>query len=173
VTDGIIVAAATPTHSRREDPLTMTDQPATVQQHVDAPASAVWEVLADGWLYASWVVGTSRVRAVDPTWPQVGSQLHHSFGLWPLVINDRTEVLECLPETRLVLKARGWPAGEAKVDIQITDLGPSESMVSMQEDAIAGPALLVSQPIRQTLTVPRNKETLRRLALLAQGRSRS
>ena len=37
-----------------------------VTRTVDAPAEAVWAVLADGWLYASWVVGASRVREVDP-----------------------------------------------------------------------------------------------------------
>jgi hypothetical protein len=26
---------------------------------------AVFEVLADGWLYPGWVVGASRMRAVD------------------------------------------------------------------------------------------------------------
>ncbi len=29
-------------------------------------------MLSDGWLYASWVVGASRVRDVDPRWPSPG-----------------------------------------------------------------------------------------------------
>ena len=37
----------------------------TVTREVDAPAQAVWDVLADGWFYATWVVGASRVRGVD------------------------------------------------------------------------------------------------------------
>jgi uncharacterized protein YndB with AHSA1/START domain len=148
----------------------MPKQPATVQLNVDAPPQAVWEVLADGWTYASWVVGASRVRAVDANWPEVGSTLHHSVGVWPLLINDHTDVLECQPGSRLVLQARGWPTGEATVNIMISDLG-SRSLVSIQEDVSAGPVLTVPQPIRQAATVPRNRETLRRLGMLAQGRS--
>ncbi|CAA9372878.1 MAG: hypothetical protein AVDCRST_MAG75-240 [uncultured Propionibacteriaceae bacterium] len=148
----------------------MSSQPATVQHHVKAPADAVWDVLADGWTYASWVVGASRVRDVDPNWPEVGSSLHHSFGLWPLVINDRTDVLGCHPGKQLVLQARGWPTGEATVNIRIDDLGPRESLLSIQEDVSAGPVLLVPQPLRQAATVPRNRETLRRLGHLAEGR---
>ena len=37
----------------------------TVTRDVDAPGQAVWDVLADGWSYATWVVGASRVRDVD------------------------------------------------------------------------------------------------------------
>ena len=29
------------------------------------PPSAVWAVLADGWLYPVWVVGAARMREVD------------------------------------------------------------------------------------------------------------
>ncbi|HET9872879.1 MAG TPA: SRPBCC family protein [Propionibacteriaceae bacterium] len=148
----------------------MSNQPATVRHHAAASQAAVWDVLADGWTYASWVVGASRVRDVDANWPQVGSRLHHSFGVWPLVINDRTEVLESEPGSRLLLKARGWPTGEATVNITIAGLGPRESLLSIEEDATAGPALAIPQSIRQTLTVPRNKEALRRLGLLAAGR---
>ena len=48
----------------------MSDHPAqsrpTVSRPVAAPPEAVWAVLADGWQYGTWVVGASRVRAVDP-----------------------------------------------------------------------------------------------------------
>ena len=30
----------------------------------------VFRVLADGWLYPCWVVGASRMRKVEDTWPQ-------------------------------------------------------------------------------------------------------
>lgn len=145
---------------------------AKVELSADAGPSAVWEVLADGWTYASWVVGASRVRAVDPGWPAVGANIHHSFGPWPLVINDRTEVLECEPLRRLELKARGWPTGEATVEITVVPLGPSASRLIIAEDVTSGPALLVPKVVRQAITVPRNRETLRRLALLAAGRQR-
>ena len=46
----------------------------TVSRSVAAPAEAVWAVLADGWQYATWVVGASRVRAVDAGWPRAGTR---------------------------------------------------------------------------------------------------
>lgn len=45
----------------------------TISRRVDAPAEAVWSVLADGWSYANWVVGAARVRDVDPGWPAQGT----------------------------------------------------------------------------------------------------
>lgn len=86
-----------------------------VRRLVHAPPSAVWAVLSNGWLYPSWVVGASRMRAVDPAWPRVGARLHHSVGAWPLLISDSTSVVESVPEQRLVLQARGWPLGEARI----------------------------------------------------------
>ncbi|WP_254186274.1 SRPBCC family protein [Paenarthrobacter aromaticivorans] len=52
----------------------------TVTQLFRSSAADVWNVIADGWLYSGWVVGASRIRAVDDQWPQVGSKLHHSVG---------------------------------------------------------------------------------------------
>lgn len=148
----------------------MKDGAVTISRSVDAPAEAVWKVLADGWLYPLWVVGAARMRDVDPHWPAVGSELHHSVGNWPVLLDDRTEVLEVDPGRMLRLKARGWPAGAAYVVIEIESLG-SRSRVHIREDACEGPGLLVPKPLRQLAIAPRNKEALRRLALLAQGRS--
>ena len=94
-----------------------------VVRHVEAPADAVWAVLADGWLYANWVVGASRVRAVDLTWPAAGSALAHSFGVWPAVVSDESRVLEAEPGRRLVIQAQGWPLGEARVELTIEAVG--------------------------------------------------
>ena len=57
---------------------------ATRSTHVAATPDEVWSVLADPWSYATWVVGTVKIRDADSTWPAVGSKLHHSFGVWPL-----------------------------------------------------------------------------------------
>ena len=56
-----------------------------------ATTEQVWSVLADGWSYAMWVVGASRIRAVDTNWPAPGSRIHHSVGVWPVVLSDHTE----------------------------------------------------------------------------------
>ncbi len=89
---------------------------------VKAPPTAVWEILADGWLYPLWVVGASRIRDVDPSWPEQGSQIAHSVGAWPMLIDDTTEVTECRPGQLLALRARAWPAGEAAVEIRLSRL---------------------------------------------------
>ena len=143
---------------------------AVVQRQVDAPPAAVWAVLSDGWFYATWVVGASRVRAVDATWPGVGSQIHHSFGVWPAVIDDTSEVLEMQPERLLALRARGWPMGEAEVRVELEAVGTG-TKVTIREDATAGPGQIVPKQLRQALIAPRNTEALKRLGYIAAGRS--
>ncbi len=152
---------------------TAEDGNAIVSRAVNAPPAAVWAVLSDGWLYANWVVGASRIRDVDEGWPRRGTRIHHSFGLWPVLIDDTTEVLSAEPERELVLKARGWPAGEAEVRITLVPGRAEHTTVSIVEDAVAGPGKLVPRPARQLVIVPRNRETLRRLALIAEGRRRN
>ncbi len=141
-------------------------------RQVAAPAEAVWAVLADGWQYATWVVGASRVRAVDHGWPAPGARLHHSVGLWPALLNDSTVCEEAEEPRHLVLKARGWPLGEARVEIEVVPDGPESCTVSIAEDATTGPGTLVPMPVRQVSILPRNREALRRLALIAEGRHR-
>jgi hypothetical protein len=79
-----------------------------------------------------WVVGASRMRDVDDGWPAPGTKLHHSFGVWPLVLDDTTEALEIEPGQRLVLEARGWPVGKARVEIAV-DADADGSLVSIAE----------------------------------------
>jgi len=143
-----------------------------IERTVDAPADAVWSVLADGWLYANWVVGASRVRAVDDGWPAPGSRLHHSFGVWPAVIDDTSEVLQSTPGQLLELSARGWPLGTARVLLTVRAHG-AQCVVALREDVASGPGRLVPALLRQLVIVPRNTETLQRLALLAEGRYRA
>ncbi len=143
----------------------------TTTRTLSATPEQVWEVLADGWLYPLFVVGASRMRDVDESWPAVGARLHHSVGTWPLLIDDTTEVLEVEEGRRLLLKARGWPAGEAHVDISLRPDGDA-TLVTMEEDATAGPGVLVPKPLRDAQLHWRNVEALRRLAFLVEGRTR-
>lgn len=136
---------------------------------VETTPERVWEVLADGWLYPLWVVGASRMRDVDTTWPEVGSQLHHSVGTWPLLIDDDTEVLEVEPGRLIKLHARAWPAGAAEVLITLTPQG-SGTNVAITETAVSGPARLMPQPVEALSLKWRNTETLRRLAFIAERR---
>jgi len=143
-----------------------------VSRQFRCSAEDVFAVLADGWIYPVWVVGASRMRAVDDDWPGVGSRLHHSAGAWPLLIDDTSEVLGYDPPRTMALQARGWPAGEARVEITVE---PSDKgcQVSIAEDASSGPALVVPGPVRHAMIAVRNQETLRRLAYLAEGHARS
>ncbi|MFL6047848.1 MAG: SRPBCC family protein [Propionibacteriaceae bacterium] len=138
-------------------------------RRVNCSPDQVFAVLNDGWLYPLWVVGASRMRDVDDGWPAQGTKLHHSFGVWPALIDDSTEVLEIEPGKRLVLEARGWPIGKARVEITIEADGEG-ALVSIAEDATGGPVRLVPEPIRQPTIDFRNRETLRRLAYIAEGR---
>lgn len=128
----------------------------------------VMRVLANGWVYAVWVVGASRMREVDAEWPSPGSQLHHSVGIWPFVLNDRTVCLEWDPPRRMTLRARGWPVGEARVEITVRPDGDG-SIVRMTEFGSDGPAGMMPRPLQDAVLRPRNRESLRRLRYLAEG----
>ncbi|MEJ7629325.1 MAG: SRPBCC family protein [Nocardioidaceae bacterium] len=143
----------------------------TVSTTIEGTASEVWDTLADGWLYGLWVVGASRIRDVDGSWPAPGSKIHHSVGSWPLVIDDTTSVVTCEADRRLVLQARAWPSGEAQVDITIEEQADG-TLVSMSEDATHGPALLVPSVVRRAVLDRRNTESLKRLTHLVEHRTR-
>jgi len=133
----------------------------------------VFRVLADGWLYPSWVVGASRIRDVDEHWPAVGAKLHHSFGIWPAVIDDSSEVVAWDSPHHAELRARGWPTGEARVVLDVKPRrgpdGERWSVVRIVEHAVRGPATLIPTPLLDVPLYIRNIETLRRLAYLAEG----
>ena len=138
--------------------------------NASCPPEAVFAVLGDGWLYPSWVVGASRIRDVEPDWPAEGSRIHHSFGVWPALIDDTTSVVELDPPRRMVLKARGWPMGSARVVLTVEPT-PDGCRISIDEDALEGPGRLVPSAVRQPLIHVRNIETLRRLRFLAECRA--
>jgi hypothetical protein len=130
----------------------------------------VWEVLADGWLFPLWVVGACRIRGVDGGWPAPGAKLHHSVGVWPVMLNDNTESLACEPGERLELQARAWPLGEAKVVLRLR-AAPAGTEIELEEDLTHGPGSFMPRPLRTGALHVRNVETLKRLAMLAEGRS--
>ena len=142
----------------------------TNKRLVHATPDQVWSVLADGWLYPLWVVGASRMREVDDTWPEPGARLHHSVGTWPLLIDDTTEVVESNPGATLTLRARAWPSGQAGVTLHLRPNGTGTEVV-IEEDAESGPATLLPKVLRDPPLRWRNVETLRRLAYLAERRT--
>ncbi|MCW2831352.1 MAG: polyketide cyclase [Aeromicrobium sp.] len=136
---------------------------------IRATPEQVWGVLADGWTYPLWVVGASRIRDVDEGWPAVGTKIHHSVGVWPALIDDTTSVLEVEPQHRIRLRARGWPIGEAEVEIELRPSGAHTEVV-IKEQAVAGPGVLVPEPLKGLSLKWRNTETLRRMAYICENR---
>jgi hypothetical protein len=130
---------------------------------------AVFDVLADGWLYPGWVVGASRMRDVDRTWPAEGAELHHSVGVWPLLIDDETVSLEWNPPRRAVVQAKGWPIGEARVTIDVRRRDDG-CLVRIQEEPVEGPGSWIPTFLTDPILYLRNRETLHRLAFLSEGR---
>lgn len=140
----------------------------TVTRDVPASRQQVWEVIADGWTYSQWVVGNSRMRAVDSDWPAVGSTIRHSIGMWPLVVNDETMVEECVPSERIVLHAKGGLFGGARIEIRLSDAADGGCHIEMDEHPVSGPGKFVPDALAQVAVWPRNRETTWRLGALAE-----
>jgi uncharacterized protein YndB with AHSA1/START domain len=143
---------------------------ATVDVRIDATTGAVWEVLSDGWTYTNWVVGASHTRAVDATFPAVGSKIYHASGVWPLMTRDETEVQEVEAPRRLVLEARGRPLGSAKVELTLSE-DAGGCRVTMTETPETGLGHLLRNPAGDALIYRRNVESLARLAALCERRT--
>jgi uncharacterized protein YndB with AHSA1/START domain len=143
---------------------------ATVDRTIAATPSKVFAVLADGWLYSNWVVGTSHMRAVEASWPQQGSRLFHATGAWPAVVRDESVVEQVETGHRLVLTVRGWPFGEARVVIDLVAEGAG-TQVTMSETPTSGPGRWLHNPINEAVLIRRNTESLARLAALAERRT--
>ena len=135
-----------------------------------ATTDQVWQVLADGWTYATWVVGASRIRAVASNWPAVGSRIHHSVGLWPLVLSDHTESTSVHEGRELVMSARALPFGAASITLRLHPL-PTGCRIEMIEHAQTAPFTAIPKSVQHALAHPRNLEAVRRLALLAERSS--
>jgi hypothetical protein len=145
------------------------DSSLTAKRDTTATRQQVWDVLADGWTYSQWVVGNTRMRAVDPRWPEPGSKIHHTIGVWPIVLNDETEVESATPLEELVLLAKGRPFGGARVTLWLYDT-LNGCRIEMAEVPVGGPLSLLPRRVALALAYPRNRECLARLAALAERR---
>jgi len=145
---------------------------AITRRTVQAPPDRVFAVLADGWTYSDWVVGTTHIRDVEDGWPQVGTRLHHKAGPWPLSLKDSSTVIACEPPRSLTLRAGLWPLGEATVRIELEPVGVAATRVTMFEDFHAGPLRYLRNKVNDLVLHGRNVESLRRLADLAEHEKR-
>lgn len=144
----------------------------TVSRDISAPRQNVWNVMADGWTYAQWVVGNSRMRAVDRAWPAAGTRIKHSIGVWPLVVDDETVSLRCVPLAELVILAKIGPVGAARVTLRLSDLADG-CRVEMSELPERGPLNLLPKRLATLAMDARNRECLWRLEQLAEARAPS
>ncbi|OJF11838.1 SRPBCC family protein [Couchioplanes caeruleus] len=140
---------------------------AIVQRIVPARPDQVFAVLADGWTYSDWVVGTVHIRDVDAGWPAPGSRLHHKAGPWPLSLHESSEVLTCEPERELTIRAGLWPLGEAHVRILLDPVEGGRTRITMEETFGAGPLRWVHTKLNDLVLHRRNIESLRRLCDIA------
>jgi hypothetical protein len=145
--------------SMRQDGKELTE----VRLTMNASAERVFAELSDGWAYVGWVVGATHIRDVERDWPAPGSKIHHQVGPWPAVVSDHTESIECEPGRRLLLRARGWPLGEATIEIVLIGQDSSYTEVIIREAPTAGPGRWLDNPLLRALLHRRNAETLSRL----------
>ena len=142
------------------------------RRQVAAPAEAVWAVLADGWQYATWVVGASRVRAVDAGWPAAGHpaapQLRPVAGRH--LGRDGVRARREEPHHLVLHGARAGRWARPGSRSRSCPTAPSSCTVSIAEDATTGP-WEASYRCRfgRRFTCPRNREALRRLGLHRRG----
>jgi uncharacterized protein YndB with AHSA1/START domain len=134
---------------------------------IAAPRERVFEILADPDRYAEWVVGTSRIRDAESTWPAPGARLHHSVGADPLTVDDSTELLECEEPERLVLLAHIGPLGSFRVELLLRADGKA-THVTMLEQPVEGISKLVG-PATSAVIKLRNSLSLDRLKELAES----
>lgn len=146
------------------------DSSLTVKRDTTATRKEVWDIISNGWTYSQWVVGNTRMRAVDPRWPAPGSVIHHTIGVWPVVLNDETVVESCTPERELVLHAKGRPFGAAQIVLRLSDTATG-SRIEMAEVPVGGPLNWVPRRLALLLAYPRNRQCTERLVSLAERRT--
>jgi uncharacterized protein YndB with AHSA1/START domain len=139
---------------------------------INTTPDRVFAILADGWTYSDWVVGTAHIRDVDRDYPAPGTAVHHKAGPWPVSLRDSSTVLDCEPDRTLLLRVGLWPLGEARVRLTLAPIGDAATRVTMVEEFTGGSLRGLRTKINDLVLHRRNVESLRRLADLATRRAR-
>ena len=122
----------------------------------------VFDVLDDAYSYPRWVVGTRRVRRVDPGWPAIGSKFHHAVGTAAGEIHDSSKVLDRNRPNYLALEVRFRPIGVARVELDV-EAADSGSVVTIRESPLSGPVAWLPKLVSEPLLTLRNALALQRL----------
>ena len=136
---------------------------------VEAPPSAVFAVLADPAAYGAFVVGSKHVRRFEPTYPELGSCFHHTLGVGPFILRDKTCVEEVEDGRRLVLLAHMRPFSVNRVAFTLRPVEDGTE-VEVEEYAVKGPVAAAWNPVFEAAMGLRNQEMLRRLKRITERR---
>ena len=139
---------------------------------VNGTPDEVWEVLSDGWSYAQWVVGTTQIRDVDRSWPEVGSRLFFTVGRGPLRVDNQTTVRILEPKQHIEIEAHAPPIGSARVAVTVKPWG-DDSVVILDEHPLRGPGARLHNGLVEALVHIRTRRMLANLARVVQQRHRS
>ncbi len=139
---------------------------------VNATPEQVWAVLADGWSYDQWVVGTTDIRSVDPGFPAEGTSLAYTAGWSPLRMKDRTTVRIAEPLRRLELEANTRLVGTARISVEVLAWG-EKSVVVIDEHPLSGLGWFLHNPLSEMVLSLRNRLMAHSLAQLVESRARS
>jgi uncharacterized protein YndB with AHSA1/START domain len=146
---------------------------ATNETTIDATPEQVFDVLMDAQAYPDWVVGAKEVRAVDPSWPEPGSEFHHKVGVGPVEIEDSTTMVAHERPSFVKLEVHAGPVGSGIVEMRLSPSDDGGTLVEMVEYPIEGPAETLDGPVEDVAIKARNLEALRRLKNLVEDRARS
>ena len=146
---------------------------------VETPPEAVFAVLADPAAYGAFVVGSKHVRRFEPNFPELGSCFHHTLGVGPFILRDKTCVEEVEEGRRLVLLAHMRPFAVNRVAFTLRPVDEGSEVpntevpnteVEVEEYAVGGPVAAVWNPALDAAMGLRNQEMLRRLKRIAERR---
>jgi uncharacterized protein YndB with AHSA1/START domain len=143
---------------------------AIVNVLVRRPPERVWEVLADGFAYAQWVVGTREIRRVDEGWPAVGTSIHYTLGLGPVTFRGRTTSRVVEEGRRLGLEADASVLGTARIMIELLPWG-EDTVLLLDEHPLRGPGYRFHNTFSDALLLLRGRPMVKNLARVVESRS--
>lgn len=153
----------------RDRPVGIYEAVAHNEIDMGVPAESVFAVLSDPRSFARWVVGSREIRRADPEWPAVGTAFDHKVGVWPIILSDHSEVVEAAPAQLLKLLVKARPFSKAYVTLRLRQVAGG-TRVEMDEVAADARSRLLFNFLTDPLIRIRNRESLRRLKALAEGK---
>jgi hypothetical protein len=138
----------------------------TVCRTIATGRQADSDVLADERLYPLGVVG---IQSIATRWPESGSRLHHSFGIWPTVVDDATEILAVRPGEPLDVRPRGRLVGEAQIAAADRRRAALHPACNSARGRCAEPAPFTPAVLNAPLLASAKREAYRQLAMLTEG----